>query len=153
PLLLPMAEQRGLVAEVIAEEHLGGDGGHGVVELLRAPERERPKDGAAARERDFEVLAHGEVLVDGGRLELSPDARVDDLVLSEVGELDPFEVDPPCGGLRLTADEVEERRLARAVRADDDAELVAIDVEVQVVYGLEPVERNGEPFDGEELGL
>ena len=52
------------------------------------------------------------------------------------------------GALR---EDVEQRRLAGPVRADDHPDLVRIDVERDVVDRLEPVEGDGERLDRQEV--
>jgi hypothetical protein len=58
-------------------------------------------------------------------------------------------MDGAVGGLGLAADEVEQGGLAGAVGADDHAQLVLVDVEVEAVDGLEAVEGHGQAFDVE----
>jgi len=57
---------------------------------------------------------------------------------------------PELGVVR-PGDEVEQRRLARAVGADDRADLVLVDVDVEVVDRLESVEGDAQPLDLEEV--
>ena len=78
--------------------------------------------------------------IDSRRLKLPPDAEAVDFVLVHcVRSCCPSKLD--LAGVRLGAagDEIEERGLARAVRADDRAQLAFIHVEVEVVDRLEAV--------------
>src|SRR6185295_18688175 len=111
--------------------------------------------GAAARIGDLEILEHGEVLEYRRRLELAADAGLHDLVLLQLRQLLAAKLDRPGGGPRLAADQVEHRGLAGAVGADDDADLVLLDIEGQIIDRLEAVEGNRERLDREQefLGL
>src|SRR5205085_4386770 len=53
-------------------------------------------------------------------------------------------------GLVDARDEVEERRLARAVRTDHADDLARVDVQVEVAQRVEPPEVLREPADGEQ---
>src|SRR6266852_5006823 len=53
----------------------------------------------------------------------------------------------PRGRLGLAADQVEHRGLASAIGADDDPDLVVIDVERQIVDRLEAVKGNRQSLD------
>src|SRR5262249_38900780 len=54
-------------------------------------------------------------------------------------------------GPRLAGDDVHHRGLARAVRADDAAQLARLDVERQRVQRLEAVEADGELLEVEDV--
>ncbi len=147
PLLLAVAEKLGALIQAVSQQDLPGHPIDPIGDLLRPPEGERAENAAAAWKRDLQVLEHREVLVDGRRLELPPHAGVHDLVLGHARELLLLEADRSARRLGAAADEIEQRGLAGAVRADDHAQLVAIDVEVQRVHRLEAVERDREVFD------
>ncbi len=89
-------------------------------------------------------------------LELAADAELRDAPFRQLGELDflAFEVNGARGGFRFAGDDVHERRLAGAVRADDAAQLALVDGERQVVEREEPVEVDGDVVDPQhELAL
>ena len=62
----------------------------------------------------------------------------------EIGIL--AEDDPPGAGLVLPADDVEQCRLACAVRTDHHAEFAIVDDEVQIVQGLEAIIIDDDAF-------
>src|SRR5206468_11899328 len=101
------------------------------------------------------LLEHREIVVYRRVLELAADAGLDDLVLLQIGELLAAKLDRARGRLGLSADQVEHRGLAGAVGADDDANLVLLDIEGEIVDGLESVKGHGERLDREQefLGL
>ena len=150
PLLLAVAQILGVVVEMVLEEDVAGDLLDPLADGGVALEGERAEHGAAARVGDLQVLEHGEVFVDRRRLELAADAGADDLVLLHLGQLAALERDGAAGRLGPAADEVEHRGLAGAVGPDDDADLVAVEIEGEIVDRAEAVERDGQPFDGEE---
>src|SRR3954470_12257460 len=49
----------------------------------------------------------------------------------------------------MPRDQVEERRLARAVRADDPPELSGLDPQTHVLQSVDAAETTAEPFDAE----
>ncbi|MCY1369527.1 hypothetical protein D9M69_565740 [compost metagenome] len=92
-----------------------------------------------AWQRNLQVLENGKVFVDRRGLELSADASANDLVLAHAGEVTPLEQHATGGGTCLAANHVEQRRLAGAVGANDDAQLIALHGKAQVVDSLETV--------------
>ena len=56
----------------------------------------------------------------------------------------------PLVGQEVTGDQVEQRRLARAVRAQDRAALAVRDVEIDVAHGLHPAEAPADPPQAED---
>src|SRR5216683_2745883 len=115
--------------------------------VLGALPEQRARDITAARDGDFEIFEHCEVFVDRRRLEFAADAATDDLVLLEPGDLLILELDRAAGNLGAAANQVEHSGLAGAVRADDHPQLVLVDVEIEIVDGLETVERNRDAFE------
>ena len=130
PLLLAVAEQsrHRCSRRSFEEDHLGD-----FLDRGRAPgvarERQRAEHGTAARKGDLQVLEHGEIVVDRRRLELAADAGLHDLVLLHPRQFLAAELDRARCGLGLAADQIEHRGLAGAVGADDDADLVFLDIE------------------------
>src|SRR5205807_953894 len=139
PLLLAMAELGGRGLETILEEDHLGDLLDTILHGRIALEGQRAEYGAAARERDLEILEHAEILEHRGRLELAADAGLDDLVLAQLGQLLAAKLDRAGGRFGLAADQVEHRGLASTVRADDDADLVLLDIKGEIVDRLEAV--------------
>ena len=144
PLLLAVAEQRRAHVEAVLQEDHLGDFVDPVAHDGVAREGQRAEHGAAARKGNLEVLEHREIVVDRRRLELAADAGLDDLVLLQLRQLLAAKLDRARGGLGLAADQVEHRGLAGAVGADDDADLVLLDIEGEIVDRLEAVEGHGE---------
>src|SRR3954447_12938588 len=147
PLLLAVAEfgSRGVEA-VLEEDHLG-DFLDTILHDLVALEGERAEYGAAAWIGDLEVLEHREILEYRWRLEFAANAGLHDLILPELGQLLAAKLDRAGGRFGLAADQVEHRGLAGAIGTDDDADLVLLDIEREVVHRLEAVEGDGERFD------
>src|SRR4030088_1545466 len=116
---------------------------------------QRAEHRAAARKGDLEVLEHGEVVIDRRRLEFASHPGLHDLVLFHFREVFVAKMNRPRGRLGLAADQVEHRGLAGAIGADDDTDLVVIDVERQIVDRLEAVEGNRQSLDRKQevLGL
>src|SRR5262249_37753805 len=73
-----------------------------------------------------------------------------DLVLFHLRQFLTAELDRAGGGFCLAADEIEHGGLAGAVGADDDADLVLLDIEGEIVDRLEAVEGDGETGDREQ---
>ncbi len=155
PLLLAVREHIGIHVEaILQEDHLG--------DLLDAfahrgitLEHQRTEHRAPAWIGNLQILEHREIVIDGRRLELAADTGLHDLVLLELGQLLAAELHRPRRGFGFAANQVEHRGLAGTVRADDDADLVLLDIEREIVHRFETVEGNGEPFDREQevLGL
>ncbi|MNT57021.1 hypothetical protein D3C72_1943650 [compost metagenome] len=75
-------------------------------------------------------------------------------MLCHAGEFFVLELDAAARGAGLAADQIQQRGLARTVGADDHAQLVLVDVQREVVDGLEAVERHGQVFNGQrEVGV
>src|SRR6218665_456468 len=146
-----MAELSGADADALAQKDLPGHRIDARAQCRRAAKAQRLQQAVHARQRELEVLQHREVLIDRGRLELAAHAGAHDLILVQAAEVRAVEQHPARARPGLAADHVQQRGLARAVRADDQAQLVALDREAQAVHGLEPVEGDREPLDTQNL--
>src|SRR5258706_14421388 len=100
------------------------------------------EDAAPAGERELHVLVNGDAVEDGRGLKFTADAQARDLDIAQVGRLAEVEKDAPLRDFGLAADDVAERGLARAVGADDDAQLVEVDGELVYVERDETIEIN-----------
>jgi len=136
--------------EMVAQKDHGGDVLHPLADLLGALPEQGAGDVAAARYREFEIFEHREVFVDRRSLEFSSDAETYDLLFLAAGDFLVLELDRALRDLRPTADQVEHRGLAGAVRPDDDAQLALVDVEVESVDGLEPIEGDADVLEREQ---
>ena len=115
------------------------------------PVEQRRENAARALEREQEIFPDAVLAVDRGGLKFSADAEAIDLVFGQSGEVGvPAEFDFPRVGLGAAGDEIEERGFARAVGADDGAELAAVEVEIEIRDGLEAVEGLVHALDGED---
>src|SRR5262245_27790953 len=126
-LLLAARELSGPVLAAVGEPH-------DLEELVRGPSSRRNPRAARGR-RQLHVLDHVQVRheVARGALPHEPDplaAVVGEIVLVEPAEVATLDLDDPRGRPVEPADHVEDRRLARAARADDRDELALGDVEV-----------------------
>jgi len=122
PLLLSVRERARLLVALLEQP----DRIEARADLLRhpAPAAQQRAEGQPEARRDVDVLEHRELLEDRRRLERSPDALGDDLVLAAADELLAGEDDRAARRLHEVGDRVDERRLTRAVGADDEAHLV-----------------------------
>ena len=117
----------------------------GALAAVRLAEPARARVGA-----DEDVLEHGHPREERDVLERPCDAAADDLVRRELQQVLP--VVENRAGIRLveSRDDVEGRRLARAVRADQAEDLTLGDVERDVVEGDDAPEAASEVLDGEQ---
>ena len=74
PLLLAVAERFGGPVELVLQEDHRGDLANARDHLVGALPEQRAEHVAAARQRQFEILEHGEVFIDGRGLEFAADA-------------------------------------------------------------------------------
>src|SRR6516162_9640282 len=92
---------------------------------------------ALAREdRQGDVVEDGEAVEQIDNLKAARDAGLDTLVNGRERDVLAFEQDLAAVGGQLRADEIDERRLAGAVRANEGEELALVDHEVHPVAGL-----------------
>src|SRR5213592_3547707 len=104
-------------------------------------------------QRELDVVPHREIHEYRRRLELAADAQLGDLVLAQRQQVGVVAEDhAPALGLDAPGDDVEQRRLAGAVRADDHAQLATVHEEVQAAERLEPVEVHGHVFEVHDAG-
>ena len=130
------AHLAGLVLEADGLEH-----GVGFVAKETLDPREEAQATAAVRdERRLHVLEHGEPREDVGALERAADAEPADVVRRQAGDVAPVQDDGAGVGAQVAGDQVEERRLARAVGADDRRDLAAGHAERDAGHGLKAVE-------------
>jgi len=99
------------------------------------------------RLRGFE---HREIFINGRRLELAADALVNNPMFGHADEFAIFEFNTATGRARLAADHIQHGRLAGAVRADDNAQFIFLDVKVEGIDSLEAVELHREVFNGQK---
>jgi len=105
--------------------------------------------GRRALDGEEEVLGHGEVREERVDLEGPREAERGAPLGREVRHVLAEEDDAAGGGRDLAGDEVEERRLARPVRADDAAALSWFEGQVDLLDRPEPAEGPGDSRDGE----
>ena len=96
--------------------------------------------------REHHVLEDGHLLQLAGDLKRPREPPVRDLVGLKPGNVLSVEPDRPRGGVDHPGDEVERRRLARPVRADESGERPPLDVEANVVDGGDTAELLPEPL-------
>src|SRR5262245_22681949 len=122
--------------------------------LARAGHRRRlavPRVDAVVR-GDGDVFQDRELAERAGDLERPRHAAVADLVGGEPAELGAAEPDRPRGGDEGPGDAVEQRGLARAVRADEPEDLALVHLERDLVQGGEPAEALGHAGEAEHAG-
>jgi len=151
--LLAVGEVGGQQLALVPEADLLQDGAGLVADAAERhgapPEVEREAVGLRGH---ADVLEDGEVREDVGDLVRLRDAEARDPVLRQAGDLPAFEPDPAGGGRHLARDQPEEGRLARAVRADDRAQLAALDLEVHLRDGHEAAEASGQALGADDGG-
>ena len=91
------------------------------------------------------MLAHGEPVEEVRHLRLDADAAPGDGVRVVAGDVLAMEQDAPGGWLQLAGEQLEERALARAVGADEAAQLSLGQAEVHVANGLDAAEPDRQP--------
>ena len=153
--LLAVGEIADVCVGLVAEQHaLGGrTGPHaGILVLLAGEHPEAPAVPADDGEED--VVLHREsrkeprLLVRAGEPERRPDPG------GEMRDVPSHHLDRSRRGLEVARDEVEERRLARAVRTQDRTAFAVRDVEIDVAYGLNSAEPPTDPPQAEDrLGV
>src|SRR5205823_10664731 len=98
-----------------------------------------------AQHGEIEVVLHREpgeeprLLVRATHPELGARAR------RQLGDLLAVEFDRARARSKVAGDHVEERRLARAVRAEDRAPLAVRDIQIDVAHGVEAAEPPADP--------
>ena len=108
---------------------------------------------APVQEGDSDVLGHGKGREDPDVLEEAADMFAGDLVRRKAGDV--LAVKEDFAGIRseIAADDVEERRLAGAVRADQSGDLPKGRGKAHIVQGLEGPETLGDVLDLELDGI
>ena len=104
----------------------------------------------AGQRADHDVLGHGEIGEGLELLEGARDAAAGDAVGPQAGDLAAVEEDAAGVGRLEAGDQVEQRRLAGAVGADDAEDLALVDIEGDVGVGGEAAEALGHAFDVEQ---
>src|SRR5207244_1032883 len=92
---------------------------------------------AVGDEGGLDVLEHGELGEDVGALEGTADTHAADLVRGYVGDVTAFEHHLAAVGLQVPCDQIEQGRLAGAIRADDGGNRAGLDRQTHVVGGHE----------------
>jgi hypothetical protein len=132
-LLDPLAG--GLLGAPVAEPEAGGPRGAG----------------EPARHPDQQVLDHGQLFEELAVLERAADPAARDVVGVAAQERAAVEADVAAGRAVDAADRVEQRGLARAVRADQRDELVVAHAERQPVHGRDLAEADADLVDFEHV--
>src|SRR5581483_892841 len=107
---------------------------------------ERPEDRAA------HVVEDGEVVEDVADLEAAAQSAALDLEGAEPGDVLALQLDRSGGHRKTRADQVEERRLARAVRTDDRVPLALVHDQVDAADDLGPPEALADVRQAERSG-
>ena len=97
---------------------------------------------AVGDECGLDVLEHGELGEDVGALERACHAHAADLVRRDAGDVAALQAHLAGVGLQMPGDEVEERRFAGAVRADDGGDAALLHAQAHVVGGDEAREAS-----------
>src|SRR6266849_5459704 len=123
------------------EENLGRS-----VELVenapRAPEVKRV--GELVLQGHADILAHAQMGKDGGDLERPHHAAPGDLGGLEGGDVAAVVDDLPSAGVEKLGQEIEDGRLARAVRTDQRVDRAAADLDVHPLHRAEAAELLGQ---------
>ncbi len=144
PLFLSVAELRGFVAQHFVKVNLVGNLVDFANQLRVALEEQRTENAALPGVRDFQVLEDRQILVYGWILKFPADADARNLILDHLRELVVLEPDSAVGWLGLAADHVQQRGFARTIWTNDTPQFVFLDIERQIVHGLESVKRHAQ---------
>ena len=154
PLLLPVAQVPGqpvhAANELNRHQHFRQP-----VALLRVElEEHRCLHALIGLERQFQVFKHRELLEHRRFLELAANAQLRNLGFLVAQQINrAAEKHRAFIGPGLAGDDVHHGCLARAVRADDAAQLARCDVQAQLVDGLEAVEADADIFEVQDAAM
>jgi hypothetical protein len=151
PLFLPMAEDSGWDVKVLPEVDGGSYRVDAVSNLRCLAEGDAAKNSTAGGVGDFKILKNGQVFVNRRGLEFASDPSANNAVFLHAKDVAIFESNASRRGAGFAADEVEESCFAGAVRANDNPEFVAVDVEAQVVDGFESIEGDREFLNSKKV--
>src|SRR5215510_4870695 len=103
-----------------------------------------------------EIFPDRQVAVDRGCLELPPDAKLHNLILTFSDEIDVLAENDAAGSRRrLAADYIEQGRFACPVRTNHNPQLVVVDNKVEIIERLKAVVIDDHTFeidDGPSFG-
>ena len=102
--------------------------------------------------RQQHVLEDGEVRKELRDLKRSGDPSRRPLMRRQTGDVRPVQGDVSRRRPKLAADDIEQRRLARAVRPDERMALARLKRQVHVVDGFEAAEMSGDALEHEAGG-
>src|SRR6266545_6067889 len=123
-----------------------------VLEQLRGPLARLPPAQAGAEGAELDVLENGEAGKRGDVLEGADDAAGHEPLRLPAGRVDAVEDHPSPRERDKARDGVHERRLARAVRADQAHDLTALEGQVDAVDGPDAFEVDADPLRDELPG-
>src|SRR5439155_17690252 len=101
---------------------------------------------------DEHVLPHRHLAEDARDLERPGQAALGDPVRRPAGDGLALEYDVAPVRIEHACDEIEERRLARAIGANQAGNLACLDPEGRAVHGRDAAERLPHPLDAEDVG-
>ena len=138
------------VRQVDGVQHFGQ-----VVALARVElEEHRGFDALGGFQSQLEVFKHAQVLEDRRLLELTADAQLSDLGLVVAQQVDGAAKEHAAFvWAGFAGDDVHHRGLARAVGADDAAQLTGRNVERQLVDGLEAIKAHAHVFQIQDAAM
>ena len=150
--LLPVRERADERVQRVAEpDALGrGAGALALLALARGECTTPQPPAVAADDREVEVVLDRQPGEEPGLLVRARDAQPRAHARGQVRDVGAHQVDRAARGLEVPGDQVEQRRLARAVRAQDGAALAVRDVEIDVAHGLHPAEAPADPPQAED---
>jgi hypothetical protein len=88
----------------------------------------------------FHVVQNGQLLEQAADLERASDPYVRQAMGRPTGDIDLPNLYAPSRGLKVSGNDVDERRLAGSVRTDESKNLAALNREADVIDGTEPTE-------------
>ncbi|MNH76804.1 hypothetical protein D3C73_290880 [compost metagenome] len=104
--------------------------------------------------RQFQVFKHAQRFENGRLLKLATDAGLSDLHFAHLRQVEGFtEPGLAVTGASLAGDHVHQRGLARAVGADDAAQLTDADVQVEIVQCAKAIEADADVFQSEDRAV
>ena len=147
PLLLAVAQGAGQAAHAVCE--LDGDQGFRQAVTLRRVELKEHAglDALVGLEREFQVFKHRELLKHRGLLEFAADTQLGDVGFFVAQQVDgAAKEDSAFVGPGFAGDDVHHGGFARAVGADDAAQLTGRNVQAELVDGFEAVKADADVF-------
>ena len=152
PLPFAVRQRVGRIGSLVGQFHKLEDFPDAVALRSAQPLEQRGENPAPPLQRHHDVVEHRQRLVHVRHLKLAADAGLKNVVGRPTRDVAAGKVDRARSWLELAGDHANQRRLAGTVRAEQHAQLVLLDAEVEIVDDGEARHARGEAFDFEKVG-